>query len=342
MNCTVHLDHLDCLDTTGEGSVCHFMDSIWMCKSPGHGGQCSAADVGEYDQTLHIVALFVVLVGSALGVVLPILAKRLLRNTLSQAIFFAARHFGTGVFLATSLIHLLYQAFTVFANPCLGTLAYDPAASAIALAGLWIVFLIDFGALRIIRARSRPPSQTNTLTNEELKWDHSHGIDYSSPQAHFDVNLLEAGIIFHSVMVGVTLGTSAGDQYKALFIAIVFHQFFEGLALGSRIGLLIWQPSQEWKKWMLALAFTLVTPLGIAIGIGVHASYNPNSSASLISVGVLNSVSAGILLYAGIVELLVADFIHGEMVEASKRKVVCALVFLMAGMGCMSAIGKWA
>ena len=90
---------------------------------------------------------------------------------------------------------------------------------------------------------------------------HCHGpareiaTDYSSPQAHFDVLILEAGIIFHSIMIGVSLGASGGDQWIPLFIAIVFHQLFEGLALGSRIGQLVWPAGKGWKKWAMSLAF---------------------------------------------------------------------------------------
>lgn len=50
-----------------------------------------------------------------------------------------------------------------------------------------------------------------------------------------------------------------------------------------------------------------ITPIGIAIGMGVHAGYNPNSGAALLSIGVLDSVSAGILIYAGLVEMLAHD-----------------------------------
>ena len=54
-----------------------------------------------------------------------------------------------------------------------------------------------------------------------------HGTDYSSDQAHLDVYLLEAGIIFHSIMIGVTLGATGGTEWVPLLCAIVFHQFFE-------------------------------------------------------------------------------------------------------------------
>ena len=56
-------------------------------------------------------------------------------------------------------------------------------------------------------------------------------------------------------MIGVSLGASGGDQWIPLFIAIVFHQLFEGLALGSRIGQLVWSKGQGYRKWLMAVAF---------------------------------------------------------------------------------------
>lgn len=56
-------------------------------------------------------------------------------------------------------------------------------------------------------------------------------------------------------MIGVSLGASGGDQWIPLFIAIVFHQLFEGLSLGSRIGQLVWKAGQGYKKWLMAVTF---------------------------------------------------------------------------------------
>jgi zinc transporter 1/2/3 len=61
-------------------------------------------------------------------------------------------------------------------------------------------------------------------------------------------------------MIGVSLGASGGEQWKPLFIAIIFHQMFEGLALGSRIGMLIWPAGQGWRKWTMAGAFGVRLP----------------------------------------------------------------------------------
>lgn len=37
--------------------------------------------------------------------------------------------------------------------------------------------------------------------------------DPLSKRAHWEVQLLEAGIIFHSVMIGVTLGSQSGSSF---------------------------------------------------------------------------------------------------------------------------------
>lgn len=49
--------------------------------------------------------------------------------------------------------------------------------------------------------------------------------------------------------------------------ALIFHQLFEGLGLGARISLLIWPSgiTSSVKKHLLCLAYTLTTPVGIAI-----------------------------------------------------------------------------
>lgn len=85
-----------------------------------------------------------------------------------------------------------------------------------------------------MRADSPDSPAPSTVEKHTQPFGHSHGpapnphTDYSSPQAHFDVSILEAGIIFHSIMIGVSLGASGGSQWRPLFIAIVFHQMFGG------------------------------------------------------------------------------------------------------------------
>ena len=48
--------------------------------------------------------------------------------------------------------------------------------------------------------------------------------------------MLELGIVAHSVIIGISLGSSQSPQtIKPLLAALSFHQFFEGMGLGGCI-----------------------------------------------------------------------------------------------------------
>jgi zinc transporter 1/2/3 len=65
---------------------------------------------------------------------------------------------------------------------------------------------------------------------EHVDGDH-HYVMTEEIQKQITVWVLEAGVAFHSVIIGITLGTIAGDEFKPLLIALSFHQFFEGFGL---------------------------------------------------------------------------------------------------------------
>jgi zinc transporter 1/2/3 len=154
--------------------------------------------------------------------------------------------------------------------------------------------------------------------------------------------LLEMGILFHSVFIGMSLAVAVGNDFIVLLIAIVFHQTFEGLALGVRIADIKW-PARSPQPWLMAVAYGCTTPLGMAIGIATHTLYNPNSEIGLLVVGIMNAVSAGFLVFASLVELMSEDFLSDQswqILRGKKRVVACLLVF--AGAFLMSLVGAWA
>jgi zinc transporter 1/2/3 len=79
---------------------------------------------------------------------------------------------------------------------------------------------------------------------------------------------------------------------------------FEGLGLGSRLSLLpVTSTNRFFNIPIIAgLLYALSTPIGIAAGLGVRTTYNPHSSTASAVSGVLDSISAGVLLYTGLVE----------------------------------------
>ena len=126
--------------------------------------------------------------------------------------------------------------------------------------------------------------------------------------------------ILLSILIGLTLAVTS--NFVTLFVAIVFHreflktifffwivwlinnvELFEGLAVGSRLAYLKLPRKYYWVPIVGALLYGIMTPIGIAIGLGVRATYHPDSTAPLIVSGILYSLSAGVLVYTGLVEV---------------------------------------
>jgi zinc transporter 1/2/3 len=105
-----------------------------------------------------------------------------------------------------------------------------------------------------------------------------------------------------SVLIGLTLAVS--QNFEVLFVVLVFHQTFEGLGLGARLAYT--QLPGRWGRLappLAAIAYGVATPLGIAVGLGIRNTYAPGGATASIVSGVLDALSAGILIYTGLVEV---------------------------------------
>ncbi|CAG5171337.1 uncharacterized protein ALTATR162_LOCUS7310 [Alternaria atra] len=153
--------------------------------------------------------------------------------------------------------------------------------------------------------------------------------------------VLEFGIIFHSVIIGLNLGV-VGDEFSTLYPVLVFHQSFEGLGIGARLSNIPFPRSKSWMPWALCALYGLTTPVSIAIGLGVRTTYLPESKVSLMVQGVLNAVSAGFLIYSGSVEMLAKDFLFDENRTKKLGKLGRMVAYVFVGTATMALIGYWA
>ncbi|CAK7226129.1 hypothetical protein SCUCBS95973_006095 [Sporothrix curviconia] len=157
--------------------------------------------------------------------------------------------------------------------------------------------------------------------------------------------VLEFGVIVHSVIIGLNLGV-VGDEFDTLYPVIVFHQAFEGLGIGARLSAIPFpaRPSKFVRAlpWLLCAAYGLTTPIAIAIGLGLRTTYNGNSFTANVVSGVLDSISAGILIYTGLVELLARDFLFNPDRTRDGKRIIFMLVCLFLGTAIMALLGKWA
>ena len=85
----------------------------------------------------------------------------------------------------------------------------------------------------------------------------------------------------------------------------------------------------------------MITPTGVAIGIGVGASYQTESKLALGFEGGFDSVSAGMLIYNAIADLMLPTFSNEEL-PPQRWLQALGLVGLYVGAAVMALIGKWA
>ncbi|XP_051151286.1 zinc transporter 4, chloroplastic-like [Andrographis paniculata] len=172
---------------------------------------------------------------------------------------------------------------------------------------------------------------------------HVHGlgsVDEESGIRHVVVSqVLELGIVSHSVIIGLSLGVSHSPcTIRPLVGALAFHQFFEGFALG---GCISQAKLRTLHATIMACFFALTTPLGIAVGISVSSIYNANSPRALIVEGVFDSISSGILVYMALVDLIAADFLSKRM-SCNVRLQMVSYFALFLGALLMSLLALWA
>uniref|UniRef100_A0A452ZC83 Uncharacterized protein n=1 Tax=Aegilops tauschii subsp. strangulata TaxID=200361 RepID=A0A452ZC83_AEGTS len=152
-------------------------------------------------------------------------------------------------------------------------------------------------------------------------------------------SLLELGIIVHSVIIGMSLGASQSTStIRPLVVALTFHQFFEGIGLG---GCIVQAKFRLKSVLLMALFFSLTTPVGVVIGIGISSVYDENSPNTLIIQGILSAAAAGILNYMALVDLLAEDFMNPR-VQGNGRLQVIVNLSLLLGTGLMSMLAIWA
>ena len=117
--------------------------------------------------------------------------------------------------------------------------------------------------------------------------------------------------------------------------------YFKGFALGARIAEVKMICLE--KATIMCMCFALTTPIGTAVGIAISSGYNPNSETALITQGIFDALSAGILIYVSLVDLMATEMLFDDRFKAMKpiTRIGC-FVFVFAGAAVMAVIGIWA
>ncbi|KAI1827411.1 ZIP zinc/iron transport family [Xylaria intraflava] len=343
---------------------------------------------------LRISSIFVILLGSFLGAVVPVILARRTKLKVNGTPFFIAKHFGSGVIVATAFLHLLAPAFEALNSPCLpdGPIRNYDFAAAICLITVLVMFTLELivsrfdifghdhdgpkpeaaplparphrhdieakpsssgeGSAGSVSADARDNFYPAGIPDEvsyppggqdHLAHHRDHAVEHDEIAAQLTaIFILEFGVVFHSIFIGLTLAV-AGSEFNVLYVVLVFHQTFEGLGLGSRLAIAKWPESKAWLPYLLGFGYALSTPISIAVGLGISTTLQPGSSSALLINGVFDSISAGILIYTGLVELLAHEFMFNpHMREAGLKVQLFALFWVALGSALMAVLAIWA
>ncbi|XP_010481654.1 PREDICTED: fe(2+) transport protein 1-like isoform X1 [Camelina sativa] len=306
---------------------------------------------------LKIISIVAILVTSMIGVSAPLFSRYVPFLHPDGNIFTIVKAFASGIILGTSFMHVLPDSFEMLSSECLEDDPWHkfPFTGFVAMLSALITLAIDSLATSFYSSKNGSeivPSASNgdqERANPMITHGHSHGHgvtltnkdDGSSQLLRYRVvaMVLELGIIVHSVVIGLSLGaTNDTCTIKGLIAALCFHQMFEGMGLG---GCILQAEYTNVKKFVMAFFFAVTTPFGIVLGISLSSVYRDNSPTALITVGLLNACSAGLLIYMALVDLLAAEFMGPKLQGSIKLQIKCFFAALL-GCGGMSILAKWA
>lgn len=229
--------------------------------------------------------------------------------------------------------------------------SHSDSSSSTAAAGAGAARPHSDSAMTSINAAMHRGPHTHGHSHSSESHGHSHAVlirpgeDQSRLPFVVAALCMEFGVTLHSVFVGLTVGITADGELTPLLIALVFHQLFEGLAMGSRLA------DAEFMLWLevlLAVVFAASAPVGIAVGTGVVARNRAafSGAAYAITIGVLDAVCGGILLYLAF-NMLFVDFAADVRrycapgVRLRPLRLAGLLVSMWIGAGVMAILGKW-
>lgn len=229
-------------------------------------------------QTIKIIAIFVILVASMIGVCLPLVTRSVPSLSPDGNLFLIVKCFAGGIILGTGFMHVLPDSFAMLRSDCLAEKPWHkfPFSGLAAVFSAVITMMVDTVATSYYSQKGKKDA---TVSAEDL--DHEMADVHAGHHHHFEMKteggetqllryrvvamviyttssyykcniffirmviyltltrlkqVLELGIVVHSVVIGLSLGASSNTcSIKGLVAALCAHQLFEGMGLGGSI-----------------------------------------------------------------------------------------------------------
>lgn len=335
----------------------------------------------DYSLSLRIASVFIMFCVSLLGMVIPYIyaaqkrggvdTPENRRKIMDSDGLRIVRTFAAGILLGVGFIHLLNDGVNKLAEV---SLDYPALGFTLATVGVIVVLGFEQIALMLIgcintdenlSSIDKRPGFGCTPGQLELEVvESSRPIDTACEHSHtsHSINVLtethslsgivkaymmEISVAIHSIIIGIALGSTAGEESVGelvpLLVAICFHQFFEGIGLGSVVEQARVELGRA-KIIIFSLTFALTVPLGVVVGILItndQALEEGPTESQTYTTGCLNSLAGGIMIYVALVEMIAEDFQQAAIANnvGLKIKMFTALTL---GTFSMAIIAIWA
>ncbi|KAJ6964848.1 zinc transporter 6 [Populus alba x Populus x berolinensis] len=312
---------------------------------------------------LKLISILIIFFTSIIGISSPVLLARYFHGkALYDKATLIIKCFAAGVILSTSLVHVLPDAYDALSD-CQVASKHPwkdfPFAGLVTLIGVLLALLVDLAASARLEQHGQGHGhghgngqytvvgiQEEMVRKKEsdksVKVEIMGEVDLVKVKQRLVSQVLEIGIIFHSVIIGVTMGMSQNKcTIRPLVTALAFHQIFEGMGLGGCIA----QAGFSFGTVAyMCFMFAVTTPMGIVLGMIIFSmtGYDDSNPNALIMEGLLGSLSSGILVYMGLVDLIAADFFHNKFMSSASWLKKASFIALALGSTSMSILALWA
>eukprot|EP00051_Salpingoeca_urceolata_P028427 m.486812 g.486812 ORF g.486812 m.486812 type:complete len:382 (+) comp24606_c0_seq1:2-1147(+) len=319
--------------------------------------------------TLPLVAIPIILVTGLMCGHVPLYLSRSASPVIKGRLLLG-NLISSGVFLSGSLVHLLPDAADMMKGDemdCNSTTASGggsddddegfPTTFVLCGAGFLITLLVEHSLQLYLESRPEYAAKRRQQAFRMQAWGESDdseplGEDMVQPvTASTEFNpavalasssvasslLMLVALSFHSLLAGIGLGLE-GDQGRTfgLFVAIMAHKGLAAFALGNS---LVTTSLSTARQSMLLVAFSLATPLGIAIGLSVGLK-----GESRVAGGCL-ALASGTFLYVGVFELMHSGLAEGRGAKQNDRApsvpMFHRLGAIVLGYTLMSVLAVW-
>lgn len=280
----------------------------------------------SYLLAFKFLAAFAILAVAIGGGSIPILATR---QRWSERFLSLGNAMAGGIFLGAGFLHLLPES-----DEALQELFEYRLAPLLAVAGVCILLFID----RVVFDAIRPHEAARA--EQKTRPIHTH--------------VLLIVLSIHSVIAGIALGLEGEVAASVLvMLAILFHKGSAAFALV--VSVLASGSSAKQARPVLA-AFSLMTPIGIALGAGA-TSLMEGAAATLVA-GCFNALAAGTFIYVGILDVIheemssfddrLAHFTRSVLIgdddvpmPAEDRDRILKFALVVVGLASMAVLGLW-